>query len=83
LVQIKITFIVTKVTWVPIVMVLGTYCTTTPFKHTNQTVGLRIGIMMIVGQVSSTEEAKEIENITKSFVVGNRARELAQQCKKE
>lgn len=33
--------------------------------------------MMIVGQVSSNEEAKEIESITKSFVVGNRARALA------
>jgi hypothetical protein len=33
--------------------------------------------MKIVGQVSSAEEAKEIETITKSFVVGNRARALA------
>ena len=33
--------------------------------------------MKIVGQVSSTEEAEEIESITKSFVVGNRARALA------
>jgi len=33
--------------------------------------------MMIVGQVSSKEEAKEIEAITKNFVVGNRARLLA------
>lgn len=33
--------------------------------------------MMIVGQISSKNEAKELEFITKSFVVGNRARELA------
>jgi hypothetical protein len=33
--------------------------------------------MKIVGQVSSPEEAKEIESVTKSFVVGNRARALA------
>ncbi len=32
---------------------------------------------MIVGQVSTVEEAKEIEFITKSFVVGKRARALA------
>ena len=32
---------------------------------------------MIVGQVSSPEEAKEIEFITKSFVIGNRAKVLA------
>lgn len=38
-------------------------------------------MMMIVGQVSSTEEAKEIEFITKSFVVGNRARALALRIK--
>jgi hypothetical protein len=35
--------------------------------------------MMIVGQVSSSEEAIEIEFIVKSFVVGNRARALALQ----
>ncbi|MEM0467458.1 MAG: hypothetical protein QXL17_07685 [Candidatus Thermoplasmatota archaeon] len=34
-------------------------------------------VMMIVGQVSSAEEANEIEFIAKSFVVGNRARVLA------
>ena len=33
--------------------------------------------MMIVGQISNQSEAKELEFITKSFVVGNRARELA------
>jgi hypothetical protein len=37
--------------------------------------------MMIVGQVSSKEEAKQIEAITKNFVVGNRARLLALQKK--
>jgi len=38
-------------------------------------------MMMIVGQVSSAEEANEIEAIAKSFVVGTRARELAQRLK--
>ena len=33
--------------------------------------------MMIVGQISNQSEAKELEFITRSFVVGNRARELA------
>jgi hypothetical protein len=37
---------------------------------------------MIVGQISTPEEAKEIEFITKSFVVGNQARYLALQSKK-
>jgi len=37
--------------------------------------------MMIVGQVSNPKEAKEIEFITKSFVVGNRARALALKLK--
>ena len=37
--------------------------------------------MMIVGQVSNPEEAKEIESITKSFIVGNRARALALKIK--
>lgn len=32
--------------------------------------------MLIVGQVSTKEEAKEIEFIAKMFVVGNRARKL-------
>jgi hypothetical protein len=35
--------------------------------------------MMIVGQISSPEEATEVEFIVKSFVVGNRARTLALQ----
>lgn len=35
--------------------------------------------MMIVGQVSSPEEATEVEFIAKSFVVANRARALASQ----
>jgi len=34
--------------------------------------------MMIVGQVSSPEEAIEIEFIVKSFVVANRIKTLAQ-----
>jgi hypothetical protein len=37
--------------------------------------------MKICGQVSTKEEAKEIEFITKSFVVGNRARLLASRIK--
>ena len=37
--------------------------------------------MMIVGQISTPEEAKEIEFITKSLVVGNRARTLALQIR--
>ena len=36
--------------------------------------------MLIVGQVSSKEEANEITFIAKLFVVGQRARYLAQQC---
>jgi hypothetical protein len=39
--------------------------------------------MMIVGQVSTPEEAKEIEFITKSFVVANRARVLALRLREE
>jgi hypothetical protein len=39
--------------------------------------------MMIVGNVSSKEEAKEIESIVKALVVGNRARVLASQLKEE
>lgn len=34
--------------------------------------------MMIVGQVSSPEEATEVEFIVKSFMVANRAKKLAQ-----
>jgi len=34
-------------------------------------------MIRIVGQVSSAQEANEIEFITKAFVVGNRARMLA------
>jgi hypothetical protein len=37
--------------------------------------------MLIVGQVASPEEAKEIEFIAKSFVVANRAKLLALQLK--
>lgn len=39
--------------------------------------------MMIVGQVSNKNEAKEITFIAKLFVVGQRARELANQKKEE
>jgi hypothetical protein len=37
--------------------------------------------MKICGQISTTEEAEEIELITKSFVVGNHARLLASRAK--
>ncbi len=37
--------------------------------------------MMIVGQVSNPEEAKEITFIAKLFVVGQRARDLARERK--
>ena len=39
-------------------------------------------MMKIVGQISSADEAEEIEFITKSFVIGNRARDLASRLKK-
>ena len=39
-------------------------------------------MIKIVGQISSSEEAEEIEFITKSFVIGNRARDLASRLKK-
>lgn len=39
--------------------------------------------MKIVGQISSPEEAKEMEFIVKNHVVGNRARLLAERGKKE
>lgn len=34
-------------------------------------------MLMIVGQISTPDEAHEIEFIAKSYVVGNRARKLA------
>ena len=37
--------------------------------------------MKIVGNISSNEEAKLVENIIKNHVVGNRARFLAVQMK--
>ena len=37
--------------------------------------------MMIVGQISSPQEAKEMEFVAKCLVVGNRARVLAAQAK--
>ena len=41
-----------------------------------------LSVMLIVGQVSSKEEANEITFIAKLFVVGQRARYLAQERKK-
>ena len=38
-------------------------------------------MLIIVGQISSVDEADEIEFITKSFVIGNRARALASRLK--
>lgn len=38
--------------------------------------------MMIVGQISTPNEAKELEFITKSFVVAVRARSLGLKVKK-
>ena len=40
-------------------------------------------MMMIVGQVSNAEEAKEIEFIAKSLVIGKRAQVLAHKIKRE
>jgi len=37
--------------------------------------------MKIVGNISSNEEAKQVEHIIKTHVVGNRARHLALQMK--
>lgn len=39
--------------------------------------------MMIVGQISSKDEAKEITFIAKLFVVGQRARDLAHNNEKK
>ena len=37
--------------------------------------------MLLVGQVSTPEQAKELEFITKLFIVGNHARKLAHKIK--
>jgi len=65
-----------------IVKMFGNICTTNPFKDysQNRIRGL-IKMMKIVGQISSEDEAKEIEFITKTFVTGNRARVLASRLK--
>lgn len=39
--------------------------------------------MKIVGQVSTTEEAKEFENIIRLFIVNGRIKKLAYQSKEE
>ena len=39
-------------------------------------------MVKIVGQISSADEAEEIEFITRSFVIGNRAKALASQIKR-
>jgi len=60
---------------VPTVLSPGTTCTTNPLKEERQQYRLRT--MLIVGQVSSKEEANEITFIAKLFIVGQRARFLA------
>jgi hypothetical protein len=60
---------------VPTVLSPGTTCTTNPLKEERQHYRLRT--MLIVGQVSSKEEANEITFIAKLFIVGQRARFLA------
>ena len=59
----------------------GTTCTTNPLKEERQHYRLRT--MLIVGQVSSKEEANEITFIAKLFIVGQRARFLASNKKAE
>ena len=59
---------------------LDNNCTTNAYKYENK-IKNQI-FMMVVGQVSSQEEAKEITFIAKLFVVGQRARVLAQQMEK-
>ena len=39
--------------------------------------------MNIVGQISSPQEAKEIQQMAKAFLIGNRARLLARQSLKK
>ena len=66
-----------------IVKIDGNICTTIPFKDYLQNYNWgAIKNMKIVGQVSSTEEAKEMESIVKAMVVGNRARILAERIRK-
>ena len=52
-------------------------CTTMFYKHNNQNISMVF--MILVGQVSSREEANEINFIAKLFAVGQRARYLAKQ----
>ena len=60
-----------------VVETLGTSCTINPLKAEQHNV--KLSPMLIVGQVSSKEEANEITFIAKLFIVGQRARYLAQQ----
>jgi len=66
---------------IPTVLRAGTTCTTNPLKEETQQYRLRT--MLIVGQVSSKEEANEITFIAKLFIVGQRARFLASNKKVE
>ena len=59
---------------------MGNNCTTMLYKHE---INLVLITMLIVGQVSSKEEANEITFIAKLFVVGQRARYLAQEKNKK
>ena len=38
--------------------------------------------LLLVGQISTPEEAKDLEFTTKLFIVGNRARELSKRSRK-
>ena len=60
---------------VPTVLRSGITCTTNSLKEERQ--HYRLITMLIVGQVSSKEEANEITFIAKLFIVGQRARFLA------
>jgi len=60
---------------------VGNSCTTRRYKQNPQNRNRGWQMMMIVGQVSTPEEAKEIEFIAKSLVIGNRVRVLALKLK--
>jgi hypothetical protein len=60
---------------IPSVFRAGISCTTNPLKE--ETHHFKLRTMLIVGQISSKEEANEITFIAKLFIVGQRARFLA------
>ena len=61
---------------IALVKIVGNNCTTMLYKHE---INLVLITMLIVGQVSSKEEANEITFIAKLVIVGERARYLARQ----